>query len=237
MNIIILVLLIVIVLFFAMSALEKSYLNKRHMGRNTAKWILGTYCAVLLTSVLLLYLVPNKGFLYLEEGFFDHEKYVARERVDIVSAAQENKLDQTDGISLLGERNFAYQGEELEISFKTGYSNIPVIVKKKEQRDGQIEAAYYTTKTLSNNIDLSDKIKLPQMELIGNQLKLINPENEIKLIKFKKNFLIAQFSDSTSYQPENVMNFEWGQKVLYLQIPHNVQLKSKQLEVQYVGEN
>ncbi|MEL7565165.1 MAG: hypothetical protein AAGU27_09805 [Dehalobacterium sp.] len=234
---IILILIMVTLILVSLSVFGKSHHRRRHMGRNTAKWILVTYCAVLLTSVLVLNLIPNKDFLY-PENYDPNQpvdaKYLARERVDIVQAAHENRLAETDGIYLLERRNFSFQGEELDVLVKGEF--IPVIVKRRQQTDGQIEAAFYTTPTLCNNIDLSEKVLPPQMELSESTLMLTNPDNEIRIVDFKKDFTAAQFLKPASSLEYNSMHFEWGQKVLYLEIPSNVQVNSRQLYVQFVGE-
>lgn len=231
--------LIIIMTFILISftVFGKSRHKRRYMGTNMAKWVLGIYGAVLLTSVLVLNLIPNKGFLY-PENYDPNQpdaKYLARERVNIVRAAHENRLGETDGIFLLDKRNFPLSGEELEISMVKG-EFIPVVVKKKDESDGQLEAAFYTTQFLCNNIDLSDKVKPPQMELSGSRLMLTNPNNEIRIADFKKDFTVAQFTKPASPLEFKSMNIEEGQKVLYLEIPSNVRVNSRQLNVQFVGE-
>lgn len=241
MNITFILLIITMIVAAAMLALGKYYYARRPISRNTTKWILGTYWAVLFASLVVLCFIPDKGFLYQEEDLPDpsvHPPFSGGygTDTDILRAAREKRLDQTDGILLLEKRSFAFPGTELEVMLREGDVDILVIVERKEQNDGRIEAAYYTAKTLCNEIDISDKMKLPEMEFSGNRLRVTNPENKIEIAEFRKDVTVTQFLDPDTYHQKNGLSLAWGRKVLYLQAPPNVQIKAAQLEVQYIGE-
>ncbi|MCR6546919.1 hypothetical protein NVS47_15610 [Dehalobacterium formicoaceticum] len=79
------------------------------------------------------------------------------------------------------------------------------------------------------------------MKFTGSKLEVGNFENKISLVEFRKDFVAAQFADpDTTPQFQGpgsgLRHFQVGQRILYLEIPSNVEIKSGQLGVQFVGE-
>lgn len=237
-----LILLIVLVILSFFSMRVKDFIKRTHLGRKGSRWFFVLYGAVLVISIPIFFMIPEQGFLYREQGFAGApEGYFTGERVNIYAAAEENKLNETDGIMLLGKTNFTLPGEELLISYPGGFSDMPVFVRRKATGDGQITASFYATKTYYYGIDLSLKIKVPEMKVTGSKLEVGNLENEISLVEFRKDLIAAQFADpdtTSQFQGPGFgsRHFETGQRILYMEIPSNVEIKSDQLGVQFIGE-
>ncbi|MCR6545674.1 hypothetical protein NVS47_09165 [Dehalobacterium formicoaceticum] len=246
--------LILLVLFLVIIAPGKSRDNKkRRWGRNTGKWILVTYCGVMLASVVVLYLIPDQGFLYpakevpyqvkevpyqIGDQEYSNENIKSIEiiesiDIDIFQAIQENKLDQESGIYLQEEKSFAFSEEELGLTFN---EYLPVIVKRKAQNDGQIDTAYYTTKSYIRGFDLSDRIKPPTIELIGEKLYVTSQLTEIKIAEVEDDPIVNQFLGQNSWEDKWNIVTNWGERALYLEIPRDVQIKEGPYELRYITE-
>lgn len=163
----------------------------------------------------------------------------AADHVDpLLNALSKDKLNQMEGVYIKGKWNFTYNKNKLEIaSSDSQNSGVWIFVERKDTNDNKVEAVYYTTKTIIDRIDLTDKINSPKLALEGDRLNIIKAEPyEIKLIKYQKEFTVTQFSlekDMESQEkPSNVM----GSRIIYLKIPKDIQLifDSNKVNIQYV---
>ncbi|ATW28099.1 hypothetical protein [Candidatus Formimonas warabiya] len=232
-----LLLLLIMVILFTLVVISKSkvLLRGNYLRRSWVKWIFILYCTLLGVSVAVFYLIPDKGFLSpLSDRQIDEE---LKRSQDMLQVAKEHRLDKTPGIHLLGKKNIIYTGKELELVSPHGNDlNLQIIVERKDEQDDTIEAFCYAGKNLLNNMDFSERIKSPQMELSGKKLQIKKPDPyEIRLSRFEKDFTVTQFLDQSSRYLDHGPSMMWQQSVLYLRIPSDVQIKDTGLDIQFIG--
>src|SRR5450759_4697316 len=89
--------LLVIVLIISFGLNKQKVLRpgkfSKYGNGTKAKWILGIYVLILLVSVIVLYLIPNKGFLNQNEDYQSKITQAQTALLDIYTAAKEHRLD------------------------------------------------------------------------------------------------------------------------------------------------
>ena len=232
MNSIVIIVLLVAPLFI----LKKVTKSINQLNGKRIKVVFVGYLAILLIALVVFYMLPGGDFTYKELSQNDINK--ADQAEHLRNALSKGKLNQMEGVYIKGKWNFIYEKEKLEIdSSDSKNGSWMVFVERKDTNDNKIEAVHYTTKTIINNIDLTDKINYPKVALEGKRLNFIRPEPcEVKLIKYQKEFTVTQFSKENGIENEGSFSGLLGSDVFYLQIPKDVQLTfdSNKVNVQYV---
>jgi hypothetical protein len=191
-----------------------------------------------INSVIMLYLIPNKGFLNQSKN---NEKEINQSHIasqDIYTAAKEHRLDNTEGVYTNEKWEFNFDEKQLEIVFlDMENSNIQILAERKTTNDNKIEAIEYLTKSIFYGIDYTDKIKPPKIYLVGKELKITKPEGySVKITSFMKEFTLPQFSEKRKKQQEYFSNMMWGQRIVYLRIPKDLEIVDNKLNVQFIDE-
>ncbi len=194
------------------------------MNTNSLNWVLRVYTAVLLSSVVVLYMLPKQDFAasttYLDQF------------TGIYEAGKAGKLGSTNGVYAKGNWSFEFSGSQLKISSE--YPNALIFVQRKDSDDGKLDLIDYVTSSTFDGIDYTDKIKPPKVALVRDELIVKSPgPYQVDYVKFDKDFAAAQFSDESSSQPGS--GFLSGE-ALVLRIPKNLTIDNPQKIVQFVGE-
>jgi len=234
MGIVVVLILFVIVggvLWLVTKLLNSNNVHKRGRYAYTrrVRMVFGGYLAILIVSLLLNTLLPVKGLNQLEKV---DRKELTSEGIVLYDDALAGQVDE----KFLREKwNFDYKGEKLSIASSTAtYQSAPIVVERKEQNDGKIEAGFYMTKSSMNGLDITQYVQLPELDLIRDKLLLSNsPINEIRFSQFTNVFAVRQFTGDRLFSHNST--FEEGQWIFYLKVPKDLKLETSGLSLQYVG--
>ncbi len=227
----ILLLILIIGLVFARSNRRRKVATKvKYVNSKKVQWLLSGYVFVLVSSFIISYFIPSEAQSIATE----EEIELARE--DFHQLAYQGDLSEIKSEYLKQQWEFPYDGTELTIAVPGDeYLTVSILVEKKNSNDGVIEAFYYTSPTIIDNIIASDKMNPIQLELAGNDLSIMKPEPvKLVFITGKKEFTISQFMKEDQLVSRGGSIF--GQRLLYLKVPAGVELKdSPYLYINYVN--
>ncbi|MGF7185407.1 hypothetical protein GGQ84_001494 [Desulfitispora alkaliphila] len=235
--------LLIIMLFIGLIVFIKRMSEKP--SHKKLKWILGAYVAILIFSFIFIHTLSEEDFIGGEAGAQNGILVTDQERQNFYDAAMEGRLDELKKVPMTGQWSFEYTEDQLEIVSPGGdYTRIWVVVERKDVDDDKIKAASFTGRNIINGIDLTDKIKPPEVKVEGNQLKVIMPEEvRIELGRFDRDFTVKQFfPNGNNNRNRREMSSVGGPQVLYIQVPKGVQIdeennfQSQFAEFQFVGE-
>ena len=151
--------------------------------------------------------------------------------------AQKGNPDEYEGdINKAKEWEFEFTENELEIAGIYDDYDLRIIVERKDTEDGTVEVINYETKTILNRIDVTEKIKKPEVDLVGNKLLFSNLGlNKIEMIKFNEEFILAQLgAEKIGQDRRDFRDTVIGWQVIYIRIPKDVEVIAKQPYVDFV---
>jgi len=191
------------------------------------QWILGIYLAILLLSAAAVYMIPKESFF--AQDILTSEKIAKAQLAagNLYEAAIEGKLDQVEGVSVNGQWNFDYTGNELKI-IETDH-NLTIIAQRKEADDNKIEVSSYMPLTILEGIDFTGRIEPPKVMLVGNELIIKTMDlYQVEFVKFDRDFTVAQFWGNGAEQGRqgHQISHVAGNPLLYLRIPKGLQIDS-----------
>jgi membrane protein implicated in regulation of membrane protease activity len=187
-------------------------------------WIVSGYIVLLLLSMGVEAILPAKAVS--EEKIVD-SKELDQESIDLYDAAIEGRIAETDRAFIRKEWNIDYEGETLTFASQNDeYLETQIVVERKQDNEGRIEATYYSTRSIVNNMDYTEKINPPGLELADDILMVSNPKKlKLKYIQFQNVFSVNQFTKEDTFFEHHTSYH--GQSILYLRIPSNLELVDK----------
>ena len=212
------------------------YVAKRadiYIGRGKLGWLLAGYFAVLLCSPLVLWLLPPERLHRPVEAAALHKAEAAAR--DLFPAAMAGRPQSVDGVKILGEWQFSLAGDSLRITGSHPDRGLSVLVERKDENDGIIEVTHYFTKTILGTIDVSAQVRLVEVTLTENTLKITEPEQyEIEVIRFWQDSMAAQILGDAARRQLR-FNIIGGNQLLYLRVPQGVQIEESKYHLQFVN--
>ncbi len=210
---------------------------RRLLTPSRFKWIFIVYLIVLLSSPLVLFMLPKEDFLDME---FVSERTLeeAHRAWEFYDWAMVGKPDEFEGdINKQDEWEFEFAGDELELAgFKADF-DLRIIIERKDVRDEKIEVISYETRTIVEGVDVTDEINRPKVTFQDSSLVLTNlVPNYIKSAKFNKEFVFTQLEGENRSQEQLLRPNVIGWQVLYVRIPENVEIKNPPPNIQFVDE-
>lgn len=230
-----LITIIIVIAFVALvGRIMKRTINKggRSIYSKRVRWLVGGYIALLLIGMGVEALLPVKALS--EEYIVDREE-LDQESIDLYTAATEGKIAEQDRSFIRKDWNLNYEGEKLNIASQNDeYLETQIIVERKQDNDGKIEALFYSTRSIVNNMDITEKIHPPGLDLADNILTVSNPiKVQLKYHQFQNVFSINQFTGEDTLFDNNTSYH--GQSILYIRIPNNLELiHDENLNIYYV---
>lgn len=233
--------LILIIIFALVARWGIQAFNRRfraHMNVKRTTWLLVGYGAVLLIAMGMSYVVSLASAANAEIPYEELEK----EYQAFYEAAHRGNIDEIRKYSVMEKKwDFPYAEKGLKIVKTDNEHYLWLIVERKQENDGLIEATMYRSRAVTSSegaytIDFTDKIPPSGIELSDGTMTITKPEPvELNFAAFKKEFTINQFTGeggrgfgSATY---------WGQNVLYLQIPKDLQLVTPEnVQLIYIGD-
>ncbi|MED4205796.1 hypothetical protein [Neobacillus mesonae] len=196
--------------------------------------IFSGYLAVLIICMVISIVLPVKGMTTLQKVNSDE---LVQEGTSFYDAAKAGDTAKLDSKYLSKEWKFDFQGRQLKMtSYGDNFYNITVIVERKDQNDGVIEASFYKTGADLNGLDISKFVHPPQLRLMDGELIISNsPKNKLKFAQFENPFPSKQFTGGSIFGHES--NSSEGTSILYMKIPKNLTLnETDNINLEYVGE-
>jgi hypothetical protein len=206
-----------------------------YIGRRKLGWLLAGYFAVLLCSPLVLWLLPPERLPAAVHAAALRKAEAATR--DLFPAAMAGKPQSVDGVGILGEWQFSLAGDNLKITGNRPYSGLNVLVERKDENDGIIEATHYFTGAILEMIDVSAQVRPVEVTLTGNTLMITEPEQyKIEVIRFTQDSMAAQIlGGGFAWRPFLIDVI--GVQLLYLRIPQGVKIEESKHQLLFVNKD
>ena len=204
-----------------------------YIGRGKLGWLLAGYFAVLICSPVVLWLLPPEKLPRPVEAAVLRKAEVAAR--DLFPAAMAGRPQSVDDVRILGEWQFSLAGDSLKITGSHPDRGLNVLVERKDENDGLIEATHYFTGTILEMIDVSAQVRPVEIALTENTLIITEPEQyEIEVIRFSQDFMAAQILGDGAARRQFLFD-AIGNQLLYLRVPKNVQVEASKYQLQFVN--
>ncbi|MBT9173585.1 MAG: hypothetical protein DDT21_01986 [Syntrophomonadaceae bacterium] len=204
-----------------------------YIGWGKLGWLLAGYFAVLLCSPLVLWLLPPDVLSSPVEGAALRKAEAAAR--DLFPAAMAGRPQSVDDVGILGEWQFSLDGDSLRIAGRHPYRGLSVLVERKDENDGIIEATHYFTRTILGMIDVSAQVRPVEVTLTENTLMITEPEQyRIEVIRFWQDSMAAQILGDAARRQLR-FNVIGGNQLLYLRVPQGVQIEESKYHLQFVN--
>lgn len=219
--------LIILIVIFALSMKSTG----KNIQQNRMRWIIGGYGLVLLSSLFVLQVLPQESFLE-EARVSDNALAQAVQASEaFYSSVLEGRPQDVEGVFVVEQWNFPYSGNQLTVTDTGGssiYSNMMIVAERTEDLDNRIEVTHYVTRTIVEQKDLTNLIKLPSITMDGNKLMLAAPpQYEIELGRFQREFVVAQLFGDQQWMRSGYAAI--GAQALYLRIPRDLDIDSQMM--------
>ncbi|WP_042459371.1 hypothetical protein [Neobacillus dielmonensis] len=188
------------------------------------------YLAVLVISTMVSILLPSQGSVEVKRV---KDQDIEKDSQRLYGMAKDGKFEEVDAEFIEKKWNFDYTEQRLNLTFQDDNMIMPVMVKRKANQDGKIEAAYYRSKYSMDGYDITKLLDRPKLKLSGDTLFILKPmTGKLKFSAYTSVFSVKQFKEgsSTGYSSYSI----GGANILYLSIPQNLDLISENLDVHYV---
>lgn len=221
-----LILLLIIVLFIALSKIRISF------GKTNL--VTGFYLLLLLTSIPVYYAIAepkmSEPVKVIETGPGQY-KYDDFQLNTFYDAFSKGRLNQYKHAEIVAQWNFDYQEERLKITApEDEHYFTPIAVEKKDACDGKLEVFSYAPK-FPKRLTL---VNPPGIRLQANKLEISPPdETYLKAVQFYHDFTMAQFTGRGTSVLR--MNYLLGHEVLYLRIPKDLLIDTDKSTEDYLN--
>lgn len=186
-------------------------------------WLFIIYVSVLLLSLLGSFFIKGKE-LDIRTG----------EIQNFFSLLERGKIEDIPENNILKKEIFDFTEDELFIT--AGYTNEhfhSVIIEEKEEDDGKLELYIYGNIQI-NNMNFTEKLASPKVELVNNQLTFYQLSfQEIKVVSVKKDFVVHQFQGKELFSTRTHVDYP----CVYLRIPKGLKIiEDDHLYFQYINK-
>ncbi|OIK16517.1 hypothetical protein BIV60_04405 [Bacillus sp. MUM 116] len=232
--IILIIFIVMVITFLVVKVMKGSGKRKgKYNFKRRVYWILGSYITVLLISFFIDVANPVTGMM--ADRKIVKDKDLDQENSELYVAALEGKIAESGNQFVVKKWAFDYQGRNLEIkSENEGFFNARVVVERKKDNDGKIEATYYQTRSSIDHREITEKKRPIRIQLYENTLMLGEQDRvELKFSQFENAFTVNQFTGSGWFKHES--SFYESQGILYLKIPKDLKLNTQtEFDLEYV---
>ncbi|WP_338753662.1 hypothetical protein [Bacillus sp. FJAT-52991] len=221
---------VTLIIIFVVFAILVKIINKsgRIFSYNRVKWLFVSYLFVLVTSIVVYTFIPYENANGKERD---------ENNVNLVETALAGKTDQITDSYKKKEWLFEYKGNWIELELPDDqYSELTIVIERKDKNDGKVEATLYHPKSFANDIDITDQLGLMDLHLKKDTLTLTKPhEIHLEFTQFTKEFPITQFTGENWIDDGPIAI---NQGLLYLRIPKNLNIveSTDVSNIHYVGE-
>ncbi|MDD4168866.1 MAG: hypothetical protein PHD36_01155 [Desulfotomaculaceae bacterium] len=215
------ILLLLIILLPIILLVKRSSFSLR---QNIQFWLTAGYILLLLVSPVFVKMLPIENLADMKMKTVS-EKDLVNKR-DLFAQAREGRPEQAEGASMLEQWEFPFNGSLINVELpERGVGAI--VAERKDRADGKIEGFSYATNTIVELIDFSEVMKPHRVTLEGNVLKVDAPEQlKLEVGAFSREFVVSQILGKPTMSDHHSRSAA-GAPLLYLRIPANVEVQSK----------
>jgi hypothetical protein len=242
---------LLIILFLVILLVKRSSFSLRH---NIQFWLTAGYILLLFVSPVLLQMLPVENLADMKMKTVSEKDLV--NHGDLFGKAFEGRPEQSEGAFVLKQWEFPFSGSLINVVMLPKHEqheeDVNIVAERKDRADGKIEAVSYATKTIVELFDFSERMMPHRITLDGNVLKVEAPEClKVELGMFSREFVVSQIlgesevstpeHQSTGGSPviipgpgldsgnmsEHDSRTTPGEQLLYLRIPADVDVQSK----------
>lgn len=205
--------------------------RKRYLYGKGIIWVFGGYIVILLFSVGLFFLIPEKN---ANSGEDISIKTVNKESRQLYEAAIDGRMDAIDGAYIKEQWTFDYTENQLVLETPGNDVNGPsIFIERKKESDDTVDAIYYQIPSSIEGRKIAKPLT-PTVDLTKSALTIEKPEPvELEFTIFKEEFPITQFTEAEGMFDSSI---GLGMTLLYIRIPKDLDLKTDSYAVEYVDE-
>jgi hypothetical protein len=233
MNIFFVVALFLLVLFIFK---RNSAPGGKYVSSLKVKWFLRAYGILLLLATILFFLHPTVNADYQNNGDSPGLGKVVENPSQIYDAALEGRIDQEEAVYKKNQWSFELSDNQMHISFNGFEYEYFLVAEKTSEHDGQVEVIHYATRSVFNDIDITDQIPSPEVQMDGNMIKISNSQTHLEFSKMNNEFSITQFKGGSSFGLNYQTVSNMGHNVLYIKVPSDVEIVYNG-DIQYVRQD
>lgn len=195
------------------------------------KKLLFGYVAVLLALSVVYYVMPKKETIVYADNMYDREQF-DQEADRLYTALSNGDVENIDKKYVKKTWDFSYEQGEINMIQPSDRANI--FVERTDQLDHEIEVTFYQSPLIYMGIDLNEKVKLPDVELVVDSLVINDPEQErIQIAAFMSSFVEGQFTERESWMDHYPI---FRTEVLYVRIPKELKVLGDDGNIYFVPE-
>lgn len=203
----------------------------KYVNSKKVYWLLGGYVVVLTFSTALFFTIP----IHPNTNFEKNMELEQNHNLELITS--QDLLDEASGY-MISKKEISYEKNELDLqvnSYSDQHASIQILVDKKDETDQIIEATVYQTPTYINDWNITEYMDPIQVDLSLDTLLIDGIETEFSYVSFKTEFPFTQFeANRQKWFEENVI---YGQQLLLLRIPKDVELIAKEdIDIIYLDE-
>lgn len=179
-----------------------------------------------LLVIYLTILVLATAFVPFFTDNINSKELVEQEEMDqalsnIYRDLYEGNFMNIDPKYLVKVNNFEdYKGKSLHIT--TNSDALPQILVERSSAETNISVFMYMNGLIIDGFDFTDKLKPYQMDLQGNTLSIIAPNQHIRISATRSAFPVRQFTGETMTNHF----FSSGGQFIYLRVPKDIELEA-----------
>ncbi|MDT8861590.1 hypothetical protein N0O92_15335 [Alkalihalobacillus sp. MEB130] len=204
-------------------------------GAKTRSLLIG-YSVFLLVVLVFSFFIPVES---TSNNYIISQEELDKKHQDFYDAAHQGSLDTFDSAHVAEKWTFSVEDDALYLETRnTDYLGVSVFAQRKEESDGEVEIAYYTTRPMVEGFDITHLINPTVIKQEGNTLFLQQGEDvNVHVTKFAKDFTITQFvGKDTGLMNHEYTSVQVGPSILFLRIPNDLKLVDRSdLYIQFVG--
>jgi hypothetical protein len=197
------------------------------------KWMLIVYGVLLLVAVGLFYVLPNERSSTSNKIVDNQEELakVEKARQLLTMAASEGRQiskENIEGVEIKNQWDFTYEGNKLDVTISDEQlGTLFTLVERKNINDDRVEVIQYHTRTIIENLELTDDIRPLTLELVERELTIRDTNTvDIHFGKFDKEFTISQFTEEKGIDDSFIdEDHIWAENVLYIRVPKDIDVE------------
>ncbi|MBO1512916.1 hypothetical protein [Metabacillus bambusae] len=222
----VLLLLIIVMIYKMVNVIKKvPFFQKLNL-----KWMLSIYGVLLLVAVGLFYVLPIERSSTSNKIVDNQDELVKVEKARrlLTMAASEGKQitkENIDGVEIKNQWDFTYGEKQLDVTISDEQlGTLFTLVERKNVNDDRVEVIQYHTRTIIENLDITDDIRPLTLELAEGELTIRDTNAvEIHFGKFDKEFTISQFTEEKGLEDSFIdEDHIWAENVLYIRVPKDM---------------
>lgn len=173
----------------------------------------GLYLGILIISVPILHLLPDKGSFKLVE--------ISKEAINW--ATFEGDFDKQPGLHKNSSHIYKVDNNKVTFDIASNMGNYQIFVERKGKDDGQIEVSTYAELQFRAGINITELVLPPIITFQNGIISLqVSQQQRLDFKQFKMDFTVAQLKNSDKFNSGSYSDF--GKKVICIRVPKSMDI-------------